>query len=140
MTALRIRILICLAVTVPAGFCVKFYPGPGAEWCSAHGAAVFYEVFWCLTAFFLFPARRNVPAIAITVFIMTCVLEFMQLWHPTLLEAIRSTRIGVWLIGNSFDWADFPHYALGSGLGWAAMRVLDRKQQAFSGPSSAPTL
>jgi hypothetical protein len=126
VTTLRKKILLCLAVTVPLGFIVKFFPGPGSEWCATHGAAVLYEIFWCLTAFFFFTKRRNVPFIAVSVFIITCVLETMQLWHPPLLEAVRSTRVGVWLIGSSFDLADFPHYALGSGLGWAAMRLLHR--------------
>jgi hypothetical protein len=127
MTALRIKILLCLAAAVPLGFGVKFYPGPGSEWCNTHGAAVIYEIFWCLAAFFFFPARRNVTIIAITVFIITCALEFMQLWHPPLLEAVRSAPLGVWLIGNGFDWADFPHYVLGSGLGWVTMKMIDRK-------------
>jgi len=124
MTGLRIKILLCLAVTVPLGFGFKFYSGPGAGWFNAHGAAIFYEVFWCLTALFFFPERRNIPVIAAAVFIVTCLLETIQLWHPPLLEAIRSTHVGVWLIGDSFDWLDFPHYILGSGLGWATMRML----------------
>jgi hypothetical protein len=127
MTQLRIKILLCLAVTVPFGFGVKYYSGPGSAWCSAHGAAVLYEIFWCFAAFFFFPARRNIPIIAAAVFLITCALEALQLWHPLFLEAMRSTRIGVWLIGNSFDWADFPFYLIGCVLGWAAMRLVDRK-------------
>lgn len=127
MTALRIKILLCLAVTVPVGFCVKFYSGPGAGWCNAYGAAIFYEIFWCLAAFFFFTARRNIPVIAAAVFIITCILETLQLWHPPLLETVRSVPPGAWLIGSSFDWLDFPHYVLGSGLGWVIMRMIDRK-------------
>jgi phosphotransferase system glucose/maltose/N-acetylglucosamine-specific IIC component len=127
MTSLKTRTLLCLAVTVPAGFCVKFYGGPGAGWTSPYGAAVVYEIFWCLAAFLFFPARRSVPIIAAAVFFITCALEFMQLWHPPLLETVRSFPPGAWLIGSGFDWADFPHYALGSGLGWAVLRILDRR-------------
>lgn len=127
MTALRIRIIICCAVTIPVGFGFKYYAGPGASWFNAHGAAVFYEIFWCLAAFFFFPKRRTILVIAAAVFIVTCILEFLQLWHPPVLEAIRSTHLGVWLIGNCFDWLDFPHYALGCGFGWVIMRMLDRK-------------
>jgi hypothetical protein len=126
MISLRLKIIISLIVTVPLGFGLKYWTGPGSSWCNAHGAAVLYELFWCLCAFFLFPKRRNIPVIAAAVFIITCILEIMQLWHPPLLEAIRSCAIGAWLIGNYFDWWDFPHYVLGSGLGWAVMRVLGR--------------
>jgi hypothetical protein len=127
MPSLRIRIIICLAVTVPLGFVFKYYTGPGAGWCNAHGAAVFYEIVWCLVAFFFFPARRNIPVIAAAVFLITCTLETMQLWHPPLLETVRSTHIGAWLIGSCFDWLDFPHYIIGSGLGWLVMRLIGRK-------------
>lgn len=128
MTALRIRILLCLTVTMPLGFGFKYYAGPGSFWFNAHGAGVLYEVFWCLCAFFFFPKRRNISVIAATVFIITCILETMQLWHPPLLETIRSRAVGAWLIGNCFDWLDFPHYIIGCGLGWAVMRVIDRKE------------
>jgi len=128
MTALQIRIIICLAVTIPLGFGFKYYSGPGAGWFNAHGAGILYEIFWCLCAFFFFPYRRTIPVIAVSVFIVTCILETMQLWHPPLLEAIRSRAVGVWIIGNCFDWMDFPHYILGSGLGWVTMRVLDKNK------------
>ena len=128
MTILRIRIVIGLVITIPLGFAFKFYGGPGAVWCNAHGAAIFYEVFWCLAAFFFFTERRNIPVIPAAVFIVTCILETMQLWHPPFLEAARNTRIGVWLIGASFDWLDFPHYILGSGLGWITMRIIDNRK------------
>jgi hypothetical protein len=127
MSALRIKILLCLAVIVPLGFGFKYYSGPGAFWFNAYGAAVFYEIFWCLCAFFFFTKRRDIPIIAVTVFIITCVLETMQLWHPPLLEAVRGTHFGAWIIGTTFDWLDFPHYIIGSGFGWASMRFLDRK-------------
>jgi hypothetical protein len=85
-------------------------------------------VFWCLCAFLVFPARKNSAIIAISVFTITCILEIMQLWHYPVLELIRSYRVGVWLIGNGFDWMDFPHYVLGSAMGWGVMRMIaDRK-------------
>jgi hypothetical protein len=49
----------------------------------------------------------------------------MQLWHHPVLETIRSFRAGTWLIGNGFDWWDFPHYALGCGLGWLWLKKLN---------------
>jgi hypothetical protein len=124
MTARRIKILIILAVLVPLGFGFKYYAGPGHAWFNLHGAGVLYEIFWCLCVFFFFNTRRNIPVIATAVFIVTCGLEFMQLWHHPVLEAIRSFPAGVWLIGNGFDWLDFPHYALGCALGWVIMKKL----------------
>jgi hypothetical protein len=38
------------------------------------------------------------------VLVATCLLEFLQLWHPPLLEAVRSTFIGRTVLGTSFTW------------------------------------
>jgi hypothetical protein len=41
-------------------------------------------------------------------------LELLQLWHPPLLEVVRSTFLGHALIGSGFQWSDLPHYAAGA--------------------------
>lgn len=119
---MRPLILIGLLIVVPLGFTFKYYSGPGHEWCNLHGAGVLYEVFWCLIVFFILPRKKRALAIAAGVFVATCSLEFLQLWHPPLLELVRSYRVGVWLIGNGFDWLDFPHYAIGSGFGYLIIK------------------
>jgi hypothetical protein len=116
--------LLLIAITVPLGFGLKYYSGPGHIWCNLYGAAVLYEVFWCLAAFLLFPSRKAIVPIAIIVFLATCGLEFLQLWRPPVLQAIRSFRPGVWLIGNGFDWWDFPHYITGCVLGWVVLNII----------------
>jgi hypothetical protein len=121
---MRFPALIGLLIVVPLGFGLKYYSGPGFSWCNLHGAGVLYEVFWCLVAFFFFPGRKSIPYIAAVVFVGTCVLEFLQLWHPPLLELVRSFHVGAWLIGNGFDWFDFPHYAIGCGLGYLIMKKM----------------
>jgi hypothetical protein len=59
--------------------------------------------------------------------IITCILEVLQCWHPPFLESIRSTRIGVTLIGNSFAWLDFPHYLAGSLIAYLLISWLSRR-------------
>jgi len=49
---------------------------------------------------------------------ITCSIECLQLWHPLFLESIRSTFIGGTLIGTTFSWWDFPHYAIGCCVSW----------------------
>jgi hypothetical protein len=56
--------------------------------------------------------------------VITCVLEILQLWHPPILEAMRDTWIGRLLLGSTFSWWDFPHYVLGSILGWLWLKKL----------------
>jgi Protein of unknown function (DUF2809) len=119
MMALSERTLLlgALAVIVPVGFFVKFWvPGPLQLWCSSYGAAVLYEIFWILVLRLV--ALRLAPLkCGMIVLIVTCLLEFAQLWHPPFLEAIRNTFIGAALIGTTFDPWDFSHYVIGSVLG-----------------------
>ena len=62
-------------------------------------------------------------------FVATCAVEFLQLWHPAWLEAIRRTLPGRLVLGTTFSWGDFPAYAIGAMLaaaGLAAARRLMR--------------
>jgi hypothetical protein len=108
------------------GFGSKFYPGPGAWWVNDHLAGVFYEIFWCLVVFFVAP-RASPFWVASGVFLATCLVEFLQLVHTPLLQAIRSTFIGRVLIGTHFGFWDFPHYAAGCFVGWLLMGWLGNR-------------
>lgn len=112
----RKKVLISLLVLTPLGFASKFYPGPGAWWFNNYSGGMFYEIFWCLGAVFLWP-RASGAMVAFWVFIVTSLLEFCQLWHPPGLELIRGTFMGRTLIGTSFSWWDFPYYFIGCGIG-----------------------
>ncbi|MBO1049654.1 MAG: DUF2809 domain-containing protein [Dolichospermum sp. DEX182a] len=69
-------------------------------------------------AFGLFRSKKAVVQIPIWVFILTCIVEVLQLWHPPILEAIRATLIGKLLLGTTFAWWGFPDYLIGSIFGW----------------------
>lgn len=113
----RLHTLISLLITTPLGFASKFYHGAGAWWFNNYASGIFYEMFWCFAAILLLP-RVSVFWIACTVLGTTCVLEFLQLWHPLFLDPVRSTFIGRTLIGTTFTWWDFPHYVIGCLTGW----------------------
>jgi Protein of unknown function (DUF2809) len=117
-------IIISALIVIAMGFFFKYYPGRGYQWLNNYGAAIFYEIFWCLLAFGFFRSRKAVIQIPIWVFILTCIVEFLQLWHPPLLETIRATLIGKLLLGTTFTWWDFPHYLLGSIFGWLWLEKL----------------
>ena len=121
-----IFIILSLLIVVPMGFLFKYYTGPAHQWFNDYGAAIFYEIFWCLFAFWFFRSQAAIIQIPIWVFVITCILEFLQLWHPPLLEQIRATLIGKLLLGTTFVWWDFPHYVLGSVLGWLWLRQLQK--------------
>lgn len=110
-----------LCVITPLGFWFKVYDGPGRWWFNDYGGGVAYEIFWCLVVFFFWPKKKGAAKIALCVFVITCVLETLQLWHPSFLQQIRVTFLGKALLGTTFVWWDFPHYALGSFIGWLWM-------------------
>jgi hypothetical protein len=117
----RGRTLLSLLVVTPLGFLSKLYAGPARGWFNNYAAGVLYEVFWCLVLFFFWPRRESAMKIAVGVLATTSALEVLQLWHPWLLEQIRSTFLGRALLGTTFAWWDFPHYVLGCALGWLWM-------------------
>lgn len=117
-------ILLSLCLVTPAGFLFKFYAGPCHKWFNDYGAGLLYEVFWCLVVFFFIPYRKYITPIALWVFIVTCILEILQLWHPSFLQQIRGTFLGAALLGTTFVWWDFPHYILGSLIGYFLLHAI----------------
>jgi hypothetical protein len=122
----RLATLASLAIVVPVGFYSKVYRGPGAYWVNTSLDGVFYEIFWCLFLSLVLPRVRP-QRLAIGVLTATCILEFLQLWHPPFLEAIRGTFLGAAILGSTFDWNDFSYYFAGSGIGWFWLSRLRRK-------------
>ena len=123
LTGISYAQAISLLIILPAGFYSKFYRGPAHFWVNNSLSGVFYEIFWCLVAG-VFLRRSKPGSIACGVFLATCILEFLQLWHPPALEYARSFFIGSALLGTAFVWSDFPYYLIGSALGWGWLRWL----------------
>jgi hypothetical protein len=117
--------LILLLFITPLGFYTKIYPVPGASWVNDSLGGVFYEIFWCLLVFVLLVNARA-WLIATSVFIITCFLEVLQLWHPEFLKVIRSYFIGRTLLGSSFNLYDFIYYFIGSGIGYLILTRLQK--------------
>ena len=132
-------LLLSIAIVVPVGFYGKrLYHGPAAHWVNDSLGGVFYEILWCVVLAFFLP-RWKAARIALAVLIATCILEFLQLWHPPLLEWLRSFFIGRTILGSYFDWSDFPYYFIGSALGWLWLRVIGRRQPLAARVSAIPS-
>jgi hypothetical protein len=72
--------LLSLVLVVPLGLYTKFYSGPAAIWVNNSLGGVFYEIFWCLLIFIVIDGGKP-WVIATVVLVITCFLEFLQLWH-----------------------------------------------------------
>jgi len=119
-------VLVSLAIVTPLSFWLwRSYDGPGRIWINYYVSCVFYELFWCLLLFFFWPEKKYAARIAIGVFLATCGLEFLQLYKPAFLQEIRSTFLGMAVLGTCFVWRQFPYYIVGSFLGWLWIRGLD---------------
>ncbi len=121
----RIITAICVLVLIPLGFLIKEYTGPFSHIISDKLAGAFYVIFWCLLLSF-FLQRINTVKIVISVVIVTCLLELVQLVEAPVLEMIRSDYIGRALIGSSFSWSDFIFYIIGGVLSYLIILLIKR--------------
>lgn len=121
----QIIAFILILIITPLGFYSKFYSGPAHTWVSNSFGGLLYEIFWCLVFFFIFPKTQPIK-IAFWILTITSSLEFLQLWHPPLLELLRSNFIGRTILGNSFNWGDFPYYFIGSLVGYLILVWIKR--------------
>lgn len=122
----RLFLALSLLAIVPLGLALKFYPGPGREWVNNSFGGVPYNIFWMLLLAFLVP-KLSPKWNAWIVFVVICAVEFLQLWHPPFLEAIRATLMGRLVLGTFFTWSDFPYYAIGCLAGWWWLRFLQHQ-------------
>lgn len=121
----RLAIAISLLVITPLGFASKLYRGPWHLWFNNYAGGLLYEIFWILLIALFWP-KASPLGVSLGVFLVTCFLECLQLWHPPFLEAIRATFLGQALLGTTFVWWDFPYYIIGCTLGWLWLLYLQR--------------
>jgi hypothetical protein len=119
--ARRFLFLIAAFITGAIGFWLRFHAPISPDMRDATGGAA-YVVFWIFVAASLAPRTRPVR-LALVILSITCVLEFLQLWHPFWLERTRATFLGRVILGTTFGWTDFPPYFVGALFGWAILRV-----------------
>ncbi|MCF4966857.1 ribosomal maturation YjgA family protein [Nostoc sp. CMAA1605] len=124
-TNIRWRTIFSLAIILLIGLLYSHYRY-SVGWLNQEMGGIFYEIFWCLFAFLLIHNRSSVWQIPLWVLIITCLIEFLQLWHPPFLNWVRSFWWGKMLLGTAFTWSDFPYYFIGSGLGWLWLRLIVR--------------
>ncbi|ALF54571.1 hypothetical protein ACX27_19725 [Nostoc piscinale CENA21] len=125
LTNIRWRTILSLIIVLPIGLLYSHYRY-SIEGFNQEIGGILYEIFWCLLAFLFIPTRKAVWQIPLWVLAITCLLEFMQLWHPPFLNWVRSFWWGRMLIATTFTWVDFPYYFIGSGLGWLWLRLIVR--------------
>jgi glycopeptide antibiotics resistance protein len=129
----RLALLVGMVLIIPFGYSMRFAPGLNPVLQDVVGSLAYQVLIMFLVAF-LYP-RLSLVTVAIGVFVFSAAIEFLQLYQPSWLQAIRATWAGRVILGNTFLWADFPPYALGCLLGWVGVRSL---RQRFTRGRSEP--
>jgi hypothetical protein len=121
----RIALLISIAVVLPLGYLVRFSQGPAPEWFNDAFGSIAYEFFWLFLVLLVFP-KASPLRVAISIFLATCAIEFLQLCQLQPLSTLRATFVGRLVLGNTFNWTDFPAYFVGCVLGERWVELLNR--------------
>jgi len=106
------RLLVILAFIILAGLACRLAPLGLTPWIRKWGGSFLWGcLFDCMAALLTRPSHR-LRRFAIA-FIGVSASEALKLLHPTLLETIRQSQTGHFLLGRHFDWRDIAVYALG---------------------------
>lgn len=100
-----------LLITIAVGLLLKYYHGRYSDFFNNSLAGTAYVIFWIIFFKIIF-IRTNHIKITLIVTLITCLLEFLQLYNPPVLIFLRSYWLGKTLLGTTFNWLDFPFYFL----------------------------
>ena len=111
--AARRRYVTAFLVVFGLGVVTMFFrSSTGLGWIGNNLGGTFYVLAGIFLVLSLRPAASPV-IVSVAVFIATCGIEFLQLWHPPWLEAIRATTPGRLILGTTYNTPDFAYYTLG---------------------------
>lgn len=124
-----------LAMAILAGYWLRFR-APVPELVRDASGSICYVLAGAIVIRWAIPqAGAFRPALA--AFVLTCIVEFLQLWKPPALAAARRTLPGRLVLGTDFAWEDFPAYAAGFLLSWWILQ-LTRRRAAAASPDPVP--
>ena len=116
-----IKSIFLLGLIAALGFVTKLLPVFEGTWVANNLSGLFYVTELCLVVYIVFPGN---PAFiyGLVAFLLTSILEFLQLWEPQFLMSIRGSFVGHTILGSSFSWMDFLFYLGGALLGWLLLQ------------------
>jgi hypothetical protein len=120
--------LLFLLLITPLGFYTKLYSGLASQWVNNSMGGILYVMFWSLLIS-LFVSKPNAFKIGTIIFLLTCAIEFLQLWQPAVLMHLRKSFIGRTILGTSFSLLDFVHYFLGFLLSIVLLKFIIKRDR-----------
>lgn len=127
-----IPFLLCVAAVVTC-LAYSVFRAQLPTWWRLVGGGIPYVAFWIFLWATALPDRRLIAKICVGVVLFTCFLEVLQLWNPEPLASFRQTRFGAALLGNTFQWSDFPPYFMGGLVGYVSLRLGGKQSRSDDG-------
>src|SRR6056297_2709085 len=121
------KVIILIFIVGALGITAKLVPFAEGTWISHNLSGLFYVTELCLILYLIFPDHSSV-VLALAGFLITSLLEIMQLWNPDFLEWVRSSFVGRSILGSTFSWLDYPYYLGGAILGVILLNLVRRKE------------
>lgn len=122
-----VKTVVLIILVAALGVLAKLYPTEEAMWVCNHLAGTFYVVELALILHLIFPDHMAF-LLAMAAFLITSLVEFLQIWHPGFLESFRASFIGHTILGSTFSWLDFPWYLGGALIGWGLLQWVRPRQ------------
>ena len=82
---------------------------------------------WCFSGLDLYSTGGSILRVGLLAFCFSCVVELTQLYHAPWIESVRGTRVGILVLGATFNWPDLSAYGIGITLGSLAEIILCRR-------------
>src|SRR6056297_1578189 len=121
------KVILLIIVVGALGIGAKLLPFAEGTWISHNLSGLFYVTELCLILYLIFPDHSSV-VLALAAFLITSLLEILQLWNPDFLEWVRSSFVGRSILGSTFSWLDYPYYLGGAILGVILLNLVRRKE------------
>ena len=121
------KVILLIIVVAALGIAAKLLPFAEGTWISYGVSGLFYVTELCLILYLIFPDHSSV-VLALAAFLITSLLEILQLWNPDFLEWVRSSFVGRSILGSTFSWLDYPYYLGGAVLGIILLNLVRRKE------------
>ncbi len=117
----RHRSLLFIAVAMAMGLVARAYRNePYSNLLLTIVAAYSADTLWGFMCYFvarLFLPQAAIITLAIVTLLVTCGIEFSQLWTPSWLVGLRSVPTIGFMLGRSFVWSDIACLFVGVGAG-----------------------
>lgn len=108
----RLWLLVCVVAVIALGLASRKFPSLFPAILGKYPG----DALWAMMVFaglaFLKP-QASTARLAILAFVISCAVEFSQLYQAPWLNAIRGTTLGHLALGSTFSWFDIVAYAAG---------------------------